>query len=196
MLISCAPGLNTTMRVSEIPASEKATKNLSGVRVKVGLLEDLRPDEIVGYIDGRSVRAEGDISQSVQQAIERQLKIQGARLGLFSTPLIRGSVQEWKVKVYPGFPTSKADAVASLRIELADSDAKKIFASTYTGNMSVEHPMLNRDKAEGILGGAMQNAIDQALADRNLVDKLIMASDSAKAKSPEDFSGEQDGASE
>lgn len=180
---ACAPGLNTSLRVSQIPVSEDAPLNLSGLKIRIDSFEDMRSTSSIAKVDGREVRAEGNVGLSVQQAVERQIKIQGARLSLFNTPSIKGTVREWRIVVKPDFPSSKANAKAAISIDLMDTEGKKIYSGNYAGNMSVENPLLLQDKVEGILGEAMLNAINRFLNDPKFISKLREASSRIKPDS-------------
>jgi len=193
-LSACAPGLNSTLRVSNIPVSENAPRSLTGLRVKVEDFQDSRPTLNIARIKRRDLKPDGDVGLSVQQAVERQLKIQGARLALFGSPIIRGSVKEWHVAVQPKFPSSIANAKASIFVELFDTTGKKIYGGSYSGNMSVEHPVMPQDKVESILGEAMLNAINKFLNDTRVVDKLrnaIATSPGEKIEEPRDDTFEE-----
>lgn len=171
-LFSCAPGLNKTLRVSSIPVAEHSAKNLDGVRLNIGTFTDARTSAGIARVNGREVRAEGDVGSNVQQAFERQVKLQGAKLTIFNAPTLRGTVKDWKIFIKPDFPSSKADAKASLEVELVAADGKPKFRGTYSGNMSVENPVMREDKVEEILGEAMLNAMIHVLNDRRFVSKL------------------------
>ncbi len=172
LLFGCAPGLKNTLRVSSIPAAENSRRNLDGLRLNVGTFKDARISTGIARVNTREVRADGDVGAAVQQAFERQVKIQGAKLSLFNAPTLRGTVKDWKIMVKPAFPSSKADARASLEVELVDTGGKVKYRGTYSGNMSVENPVMREERVEGILGEAMLNAMVHVLNDRRFVSKL------------------------
>lgn len=175
----CAPGLGTTLNVRDIPVSESAGSNLIGLRVKAGPFEDMRQSFAIAKVEGRDVRPEGDIGLSVQQALERQLKAQGARLSIFNAPLIKGTIKEWYIKVVPEFPSSRAYAKAGITVDLLDAGGKKLMTGTYRGIMEAENPILSEEKISGILGSAMQQAILHMLNDQKFVRRLRDASAAA-----------------
>lgn len=172
---ACAPGLGRSLKVNRIP--EAAGENLAKqyevpLKVQVERFEDQRRSPVIAEIDGREIVPDGDVGVEVQQAIERQLQTSGVRLAIAKSPILRGGVTSWRADIKPGFPSSTVQANATIRVELLDEDNNKLYSAVYSGNALEEHPMLSEYKIESALGGAMANAIREALRDERLVQQI------------------------
>ncbi|NDC36614.1 MAG: hypothetical protein EBZ48_01025 [Proteobacteria bacterium] len=165
-LSGCAPGLGHKLPVSRFPAPEEVVSRPSGKgRVLVRSFSDGRADHAVAIIDGRSVEPGSDVSAAVRAAMESYLKAAGFGVGGSDSPVLVGTVQRWSVVVKPDFPTSTAEAVAGIGVELYSSSQEVLFRGTYRGEYSAEHPLMNQDRIAEALGQAMAAAMQQAIND-------------------------------
>lgn len=185
LLISCAPGLGTSLHITPVNESEsKALKDGFGdvpVRLHVLPFSDSRAVEAIAQIDGRVIKPEGDLGALVQDVVERSLKKSGVSLSLFNSGAVRGAIKEWRVYVNPGFPTSSLNAVASISIELIDPDNHIVHKAVYSGTFTKEHPFLGEDSIVDGLNSAMGYAIEEFLADPQFINKLsTMPTDSSR----------------
>lgn len=172
---ACSPGLGTSIRVTGLPElSSKVSPNPQYQGVKVNLYEfvDKRSRGSIGDINGRPLAPAGSVPASVQQAFEKALRGSGADVVLFDAPSISGEIRSWKVSVEPSFPSSSAEAEASLYIEVYSPDRTLIYRANYSGNTSVSHPMMSEERIEDALAAAMNHAIQEALSDDLLVQKI------------------------
>ena len=177
-LAACAPNLSRSIVVTTIPLVQIENKvPLSNTaRARVGSFTDARTDLTAAEIDGRKIPADGDIGSAVVLGFEQALRDSGMQLVLFDAPTVSGQVKEWKVVVKPKFPTSEITATAELEVSVKDMSGNNVYGATYTGEMAASDMYANETKVKKILGLAMSQAIQQAVEDSLLVERLRMAS--------------------
>ena len=169
----CAPGLGSQLSVDRIPDKESAAPGADYLfKVRVEKLRDIRSNSAVGEIGLRELQPLGDPGLSVRSALEQRLRSQGAWISLFEGPSLGGEIQRWKVQVVPSFPASRAEAVAQLGLELYDISGRLIYRGNYSGTFTAEHPVFSAADIEEVLGSAMGEALDQALDDDRLMEKV------------------------
>jgi len=174
LLAGCAPGLGTELRVNAIPelSSIQTVQNMTMSRVALQRFNDSRQKPVIGEVDGRELAAGGDVADSVRRALELRLKAHGAQVVLFNAPSISGDVREWFVKVNPGFPSSKVEAKALIKLRVFSQRDKALYEGSYKGEMSEESPVFSEGHIEQVLGGAMSQALNEALSDPELLRSL------------------------
>lgn len=169
----CAPGLGKELPVSRFPAPDTIIAHPVGRgRVLVRSFTDARPDYAVASVDGRSVTPASDVSAAVRAAVESYLKQAGFGAGGSDSPVLSGTIERWKVQVNPSFPTSTAEAAATLGVEISAPSGAVLFRGTYRGEFSAEHPLMDEGKIAEALSQAMAAAIQQALGDSRCVEAL------------------------
>lgn len=162
----CAPGLGRELPVTRFQEpSEIRSREVGRSRILVKPFSDGRADHSVAVIDGRSVAPATDVGASVRAAMESNLKAAGFGIGGIDSPSVSGTVQRWMVQVYPGFPTSRAEADAGLEVEVLTPAGDLVFRGVYRGEYTIEHPLLNEDRIAEALAQAMSAAIQTAIQD-------------------------------
>ena len=179
-LSACAPGLGSTLDVTSVVDMDvpQLRNNLAETETKVNILpfQDNRSVEAIAQIDGRLIKPNGDLGVAVQTGFERTFRKNGVKLSLFDSPTIRGSISEWRVFVTPGFPSSSLETVATIKVELLDKAGQIQHRAEYSGNYQRQHPFLNESAVQSALSEAMGFAIQEALSDEQLINKLTTLS--------------------
>ena len=174
-LAACAPSLDERMRVEVIPEASVDTSRpwRSPAKIRIERFNDARADSAIAEVNGRKVQPDGDVGGTIQQAFDRALRAKGATVTLFDAPLtISGDVTSWRLQVQPGFPTTKLEATAVLKVYLTESSGQIVYRGSYTGASSFEHPYPQKTQIESVLGQAMAEAIDAAVKDSGLADAI------------------------
>lgn len=173
----CAPGLGKEIPVTRFPAADEVVnRRVGGARVLVRAFTDGRPEYAVAMIDGRSVSPASDVAGAVRAAFESYLKAAGFTVGGIDSAVLTGTVQRWRVDVQPEFPTSKAEAAATIAVEVLSPTQEVLFRGTYKGEFIVEHPLMDESRIAQALGQAMAAAIGQALGDPRFTSALAAGS--------------------
>ncbi len=177
MLAGCAPEIGLTLVVPDVPDSvalSDRTNTSNRLRVHVGQFRDNRADTSLVVIDGRRVEPDGSVSLVVQEGFVRYLTDSGVSVAVLGAPSIEGSVTEWRAEVDPSFPSSKASAVAKLSIIVRDSRSHAIYRATFTGESSIEHPLLGEKQVRRLLGQALGSAIEAVVQDEEIMRQLSL----------------------
>lgn len=175
ILSGCAPEIGLSIPVPSVPDSvslQDRADSVNRLRVHVGHFQDDRLNSTMVTIDGRDVSSEGAVNSVVQEGFVRYFTEAGVSVAVLDAPSIEGSVTEWSAKVDPSFPTSAGSAVAKLTVVVRDTRAHPIYRGTYTGESSIEHPMLGEKQVRRLLGQAMGSAIEAAVQDEEMVRQL------------------------
>jgi hypothetical protein len=178
VLAACAPSLGSYLVVPTIPdpaRSEGEEPVGEALKVRVGSFIDARPSQTMAVIDGRSVRSDGSPGVSVQDGFQRYLREAGGNVVLFAAPTLEGEITEWKVKVTPDFPASKARATAKLTILLKSVNGQVLYRANFTGESTASHPWMDEDAIRRLLGEAMGSAIEAAVSQGELVGQISRA---------------------
>jgi hypothetical protein len=174
--LGCAPGLGTSLHVSELALPESTIKDPvpnGDIKVRVAAFNDLRANSAIAEVNGRQIPPEGDLGLTVQRAFEQEFKQRGMTLALFQgPPTISGEIIDWKVDVTPSFPLSKVNATATFRLILSDASNQPVYSARYSGESFLRHPYPTESTIQGILGEAMSQAVRQAADDPELLDRL------------------------
>lgn len=171
----CAPGIDNSLSVSQVGTGSASGGHAlieSSHRARVGGFIDARGSDDIGEIDGKALAPSGDIAQSVQKAVEQELRNAGVRVSLFDAPMITGEVTMWRVSVNSGFPASRVRAQAQLKLRVLGIDNRAAYTGTYSGEVVAEHPLFSQQKIEEVLGDAMNQALKEAMSDERLMEKL------------------------
>lgn len=172
----CAPGLGTELSVERIPEAQEIAPGSDYLfKVRVEKLRDQRKNRAAAEVGGRELEPLGDPGMSVKSALEQRLKSQGGRVSLFEGPILGGEIRDWRVRVIPAFPLSRADARADVTLELYDGAGRVVYRGNYSGTFQAENPVFSSRDIEDVLGGAMAEALNQALDDDGLMSKLHAA---------------------
>lgn len=177
MFAGCAPEIGLTLVVPDVPDSvaiNERTNTVNRLRVHVGQFQDNRADTALVVIDGRRVEPDGSVSLVVQEGFVRYLTDAGISVAVLGAPSIEGSITEWRAEVDPSFPSSKASAVAKLSIIVRDSRSHAIYRATFTGESSVEHPLLGEKQVRRLLGQALGSAIEAVVQDEEIIRQLSL----------------------
>ena len=173
----CAPGLGKRLQVKGVLSPEakidfQDASHCAGKAVRVGSFEDRRSYSEVGEIDGRLLQPEGNAALGAQWFMEKLLRTARVQTGLVTGPWLVGQILDWRVRVIPGFPTTKAEAEASVRIELRDEGYGVLYAATYAGRGQAEHPFMTQTKVEEVLADAMWVALSGVIDDQELWSRI------------------------
>ena len=171
---ACAPGLGGKLQVRDLSdeSHSRASLEISAMRVSVQPFGDGRQDSAIGSYDGQDLEPDGNIGAVVQSALESKLRARGATIALFDTPHIEGQVKEWFVNVRPGFPTSEVQANVALELQLFDPQGKLLYRSNYAGEAAEKNPIFSQSRIEQVLWLALNEALNEVVADRELLGKL------------------------
>ncbi len=175
VLLGCAPEIGVRLLVPDVPDAvslEDGAQTANRLRVHVGAFKDDRIDTTLVTIDGRKVDSDGSVGSSVQEGFVRYLSRAGASAAVLGAPSIEGSVIQWHAEVDPSFPTSKASSVAKLAILIRDSRGHSIYRANFTGESSVEHPMLGEKEVSRLLAQSMGSAIEAVVRDEEIMRQL------------------------
>jgi hypothetical protein len=175
-VLGCAPEIGVRLVVPDVPDAvslEDSTMTANRLRVHVGAFKDNRIDTTLVTIDGRKVESDGSVGSSVQEGFVRYLSRAGASAAVLGAPSIEGAITQWHAEVDPSFPTSRASSVAKLAILIRDSRGHSIYRATFTGESSVENPMLGEKEVSRLLGQAMGSAIEAVVRDEEIMRQLI-----------------------
>lgn len=176
VVLGCAPEIGVRLVVPDVPDAvslEDSARTGNRLRVHVGAFKDNRIDTTLVTIDGRKVESDGSVGSSVQEGFVRYLSRAGASAAVLGAPSIEGEITEWHAEVDPSFPTSKASSVAKLAILIRDSRGHSVYRATFTGESSVEHPMLGEKEVSRLLGQAMGSAIEAVVRDEEIMRQLV-----------------------
>jgi hypothetical protein len=179
-LSACAPGLGKTLHVDNIIETSRGEggAGLSSEvfqvqpKIRVGKVEDRRKYSEVGEIDGRLLQPAGNVAHSVELALQELLRSKDIQPSQFHGKWLMGHILEWRVQIFPGFPTSRVQALAEVKIELEDPSHRRLYSVVYKGTGQAEHPFLTEGGIEDVLGEAMYTALSGAVEDPQLMDKI------------------------
>lgn len=174
---ACAPGLGDRFSIDTIEtvSTVRSDPALRGLRLRWGTFTDARTSAPAATINGRELLPSGDIGASARRIFEAQFKEAGIRPGLFEGLRAEGQVLEWHIDITPGFPATKMEARASVRLSLGDEGGKSLYAARYTGVVMSEHPIGSTDRIERAFSQAMAEAAAEALADPEFLRALRAA---------------------
>jgi hypothetical protein len=171
----CAPEIGVRMRPPSLPeptAIADAAEVTNPIRVRVGSFVDARSNQSLVAIDGRKVMTEGEPGKVVEEGFARYLQRAGARIAVLNAPSIEGEILDWTAVVHSAFPTSEVRSAARLKVVVRDSKAHPIYRATFTGESTVNHPMMDQDVVQQALGQSMGSAIEAAVRDPEFVAQL------------------------
>ena len=175
LLLACAPGLGNRIQVPALPepASDGITK-ITGMPLKVtiGRFMDTRTNDALAQINGREVKADGDVGQVVATGFEEYLRQAGADIKVIGAPSVAGEVTDWKVHVLPGFPYSEITATARIKVEVSSQDGHVVYKAVYAGESSLKHPAAGEDTVKKILADAMGHAVLEAVNDSEFLTQI------------------------
>lgn len=168
LLTACAPGLGATLNVdaaSAGPRKENVQFFSKPIRLHIAAISDDREEVFIGEINGRALLPNGNIPLQAEELIKKTLAPRGVSFSANATTQITGSIRSWLVQVHSGFPTSHAEAAATLVMEVEDVTRGVRYRATYSGNAGMEHPFMGESDVEEVLGWALQSCVDSALED-------------------------------
>ncbi len=171
---ACAPGLGERFSVAnvEVVSVDKLSPDLERTRVRWGTFVDERIQREVADINGRKLEPETDPAVAARKIFEAQFREGGVRPSLYEGATIDADLIDWMIDIQPGFPSTKMEARASVRLKISREGGPQLYSARYSGAVSVEHPIGSTDRIEGVFAQAMAEAAAEALHDHRLVEAL------------------------
>lgn len=185
LLAGCSPSMDDGfMRIApiEVPYSiEDGTRHLFGGDnfhpVYISSFSDARPVPGIGEIEGRILSPATDVGDAVRTAFESALRERGVQVQYRpSSPTIGGSVERWFLEVTPGFPMTRADALAKINLEVYDPSGIVVYRGSYEGGYTESHIAPRKRNAEYTLKRAMANAVHSAISDKAMWRAVVAVS--------------------
>jgi uncharacterized lipoprotein YajG len=133
--------------------------------VNIRSLADARTDPSLGSFGGSTLRSNSDVNAPVRQALEDRIRGAGLTVGLLNSPSVGGEIKDWYVSVVNGFPVDRAEARATIVLDVFDADGQVRYRGTYKGTAIYQRPFMSQSRIEETLGQAMGEALDAALDD-------------------------------
>lgn len=161
----------TVASIPETDRTKSALQDANWINVRVDKFLDARDPSPADSAGRKAISVRGDVGSPVQEALQKRLKNMGARLSLFDVPVIRGEVSAWYVLLGTGFPV-ELEGVATLAVEVADQEGHVLYRATYGGNAYGTYPFPAQGNIQTLLETTMGYAIDEALADKKLLQRL------------------------
>lgn len=184
-IVACAPGLGGTIPVSLTDSAARTGNHEDRFlddkgsdyssefpTVRLQSFTDVRRYSEIVSIRGRSVMPAGNIPLAVRDAFQSNLRKLDYRVTQFEGPIVAGEVLEWRATVDPGFPTTKCEALAALRVFVTDENHNVIFQGIYNGASKKVHPFLGQSGVQETIAGAMDAAIAASFEDNGLLQAL------------------------
>lgn len=172
-LLGCAPGLGTSLEMTNLPPievdSNTQLESYELMRARVDSFIDTRGEAPFVSINGRAVESSNHLGPLVQTGLEDALKGYGGKPCLFDCMSIGGEIRQWKLNVTPGFPLSKANARAELRIWIKDQRGQEILKGYYRGAATSENPIYSESMMTKDLGVALNESIKSFFTDEKVV---------------------------
>ena len=173
LLAGCAPELGSRLELGMIPAiAPIKSRDFEMVKLHVMKFQDSRTNDTIADVAGKEMRAGSDVGSVVQEAFENAIRINGGRLCAFDCASVTGEILRWKITAQQAFPMSTYDAEASIRISILNAKGDAVFTGNYSGSTQTKHPLLTEEKVHEVLTQSMGYAIDEAVRDRRVVEKL------------------------
>ncbi|HMO02679.1 MAG TPA: hypothetical protein PKD37_07300 [Oligoflexia bacterium] len=161
--------------LAAIPVSSLSEEsNLRGLpRVHFLAVQDARDSQNLIEVGTKMVKPTGDPLPIAQKMLESGFRGAGYAVVVFDSPPIRTQITEWRLVVYPGFPTVRYEGFAEIGIELLDAAGKIVYKANYRSNVSGRTLYLNDESAGEYLARVMWGAINEAIKDYQLREKII-----------------------
>lgn len=174
MISGCAPGLGERFSVNtvEVVPTSVSAATLERVRFRWGTILDARKQTVVADINGRMLEPDTDPVLAARRIFEAQFRESGVRASLFEGPVVDLELLDWMIEIQPGFPSTKMDARASVRVKVAPESASSSYSARYSGTVSVEHPIGSTERIQSVFAQAMAEAASQAISDQHLIDSI------------------------
>jgi hypothetical protein len=155
-----------------IPAgAPEARSNEFDAFIFVDQFIDARPSPAVARVEDRDVGASNDPVEEVVGGIKRALEKRGFTFSDTAPVILSGELRAWVSLVTEGLP-SKSEATAELYVEVLDPANKRVYSGVYKGYAAKESPGLDEGDVQETLRISMTEAIQQIMADKQLVGLL------------------------
>lgn len=177
LLSACSQHVGESISVPEIPIEEARNNSRARLSTQVSLADfkDVRGaldnDNDSSEQPGNFTQPQGEVTRAVQKALETALLEKGVQVSGASKVSMWGEVRKWQANIHTT-TRSKIISEASLFLELLDRDGKRVYSGTYHGSRASEFISASTEDIKYSLGLAMSQAIDQALADEELISAL------------------------
>ncbi len=173
LVMSCTPNLRSQLTLYELTPTQTEFqrdfyKDKVSPKVRIGIVNDLRTQKVVGEIEGRSLTELGDATRVVQKGLEKYFSINGYDISLFNAPTVLGELSSWVVAVKPRALSTLLTSKAEIMLSLLNREGKVIYKSVYNGNFSNTGIFFTQSDVEKALAEAMHVALQEASKDGRL----------------------------
>lgn len=172
-VVSCTPNLSNQLTLYNLdPTPTQAQrdffKDKTAPKIRIGVVNDLRTQKIVGEIDGRSLTEKGDATKVIQNGLEKYFSNNGYDISLFNAPTILSELSSWVVTIKPRALSTLVTSNAEIILSLLNRNGKVIYRSVYNGSYTGTGIFFSQSDVEKILLEAMHIALLEASNDEKL----------------------------
>ncbi len=170
---ACTPELTNQLSLHEISPEQtdeqvRQFKTQTHPKVRVALVNDLRPQKITAEMEGKDYGESGSATKIIQQGVERYFANNGYEITLLNSPTILIEISSWHTKVTPHLITTLVDSNAEIIVSLLDRNGKVVYRSIYDGNYAKTRMFVNQSDIEKIHMQSIEYAILEASEDAKL----------------------------
>lgn len=172
VLCSCAPHLGRFVPVPDVPPRAAAVYQTASWDGQAISLETpaVSPQRPLGaMIDGRFVPIEGQVDAAVVTGLRQRLELAGASVQRDAPVALASRIVEWRMVVYPGFPSTSVEARAIVSLEAFLPSGEVAYRGTYTGEANRSEVNIHSSLVEDTLKSAMSHALDEIARDTRLI---------------------------
>lgn len=168
---ACGPSLKSTMLVPQVKLGKKAEPLPESTYIYIDELKDVRESKAIARREKKDVNPDGEVSPAVVDALKQALATKGFSYSESAPVIISGEIRDWVAEVTGSLPT-KVNANAAIFIEILDPANKRIYSGVYRGFASMDGASVNEEDVRKTLASAMEEAVMQVSADKQLVTLL------------------------
>ena len=171
-LAACAPTPGPTIDTPSIPIAKTNAeiRGRLGTYVTIQGVIDTRRS-LIGDELSKYTEPQGNVTEAVENALSDSLRERGVSVTNDAPVKIKAEIRSWKSEiVVSASPTLTSDA--SLYVEMFDASGGRLYSGSYNGTRSSQFPIVTRQDMKDSLGLAMSSAIEQLLADEQLLNHI------------------------
>ena len=174
---SCGPSISKSFVLPKIDpqVSPDATLKNQGADSYVFVDEfiDARPKAAVVNYNGRLIESDSEAVKIIVDGLREGLTVKGFKLSDTAPTILAGELRTWVANVSGGF-TKISRAESAVFVEVLDPANKRVYSGVYKGFATIESPGLNEKDIRDTLRTSMNEAVQQVLADEQLI-RLLSA---------------------